>query len=129
MAVLTAMAGPSLFDKQPYAERGYAAEVVAALRGARQIAVSSQCEVQVAVDPVTGYRVNQRVANCSGAFTRAVRLSDGNLLANTPPAGVTLTPAAQIVFGSNGQVVGAAPTLTVGVFTIPIDPISGYVSK
>jgi len=130
LAVLAAVAAPSFFDRQPFAERGYAAEVVAALRGARQIAVSSHCSVQVTLDPVTGYQARLPAANCSGAFTRAVRLADGNLLANTPPRGVVLTPATTIVFGNDGRVTsGAPPPLTIGSITITVAQRTGFVSK
>ena len=131
LAVLAAIAGPRFFDQQTFAARGYAGEIVAALRGARQTAVSSRCEVEVSLDPVTGYRVMQRtLSNCSGGFTAPVRLVDGNPLANTPPSGVAVTPAAQIIFGANGQVTGAAPPpLSVGAFAITVDPVSGFVFK
>jgi MSHA pilin protein MshC len=129
LALLAAVAGPSFFDRQPFAERGYAAEVVAALRGARQIAVSSQCDVVVSLDPVTGYSVMQRATWCAGAFITPVQLTDGNLLANTPPAGVTLAPTTQIMFRADGSTAGAAPPITVGTFVITVDSASGYVSK
>jgi MSHA pilin protein MshC len=131
MAVLAAIAGPRFFDQQTFAARGYAGEVVAALRGARQTAVSSQCDVEVSLDPVTGYRVMQRaLANCTGAFTTPVRLTDGNPLSNAPPSGVLLAPATQIIFGANGQVTGAAPPpLTVGTFTITVNQRSGFVGQ
>jgi MSHA pilin protein MshC len=129
MAVLAAIAGPRFFDQQTFAARGYAGEVVAALRGARQTAVSNQCDVQVSLDPVTGYRVMQRAVSCAGAFTTPVRLTDGNPLANAPPSGVMLAPAAQIVFDKSGQVTGALPpALTVGTFAITVSR-SGFVSK
>jgi MSHA pilin protein MshC len=129
MAVLAAIAGPTFFDRQPYAERGYAAEIVAALRGARQIAVSSQCDVLVTLDPVTGYRVMQPATWCAGAFTTPVRLTDGNLLANTPPSGVALAPATQIIFRKDGSTAAAVPTITIGAFAISVASGSGYVSK
>lgn len=135
MAVLAAVAGPRFFDNQPFTERGYAAEVAAALRAARQIAVASGCEVSVTIDPVAGYQALQRSASgntCSaaGAWSTPVRLTDGSVLAGTPPSGVTLTPAAQVVFGPQGQVMSAAPPpLTVGAFTITVDPVSGLVSE
>jgi MSHA pilin protein MshC len=132
MAVLAAIAGPKFFDQQPFAARGYTAEVVAAIRGARQIAVSSQCDVLVTLDPNTGYRVTQRSVfgnPCTGAFTTPVRLTDGNPLANVPPSGVLLAPATQILFRADGSTAAAVPALTVGAFKITVDSRSGYVGK
>lgn len=128
LALLAAFAGPSFFDRQPFAERGYASEVVAALRSARQVAVSSQCDVLVMLDPATGYQVMQPTAWCAGAFTMPVHLTDGNILANVPPPGVALAPATQIRFLPNGTTAAAAPTITVGTFAITVSA-SGYVSK
>jgi len=129
MALLAALAGPRFFNNQPFSEHGYADEVAAALRSARQVAVSSQCDVRVGLDPVTGYQVMQS-SPCNGAFTIAVRLSDGNVLAAAPPTGVALAPATQIIFGGQGQVRGAAPpAITVGAIVLTVDRFSGYVTR
>jgi MSHA pilin protein MshC len=134
LAVLAAIAGPRLFDRQPFSERGYAAELVAALQAARQIAVASGCEVRVTIDPLTGYQARQRsvsgnTCNPAGAWSTVVRLTDGRALAGTPPSGVAVGPVT-IVFGSRGQLVGAAPPpLVMGAFTVAVDPFSGFVSK
>src|SRR5262245_58544619 len=132
MAVLAGVAGPSFFDKQPFAERGYASELVSALRAARQVALSSGCSVQVTLNPATGYQaLLPNAANCTGAFTRAVVLTDGNQLRNTPPSGVVLNAATAIVFDpKTGGVIGAAPpALTVGTYSIAIDRVSGFVYR
>lgn len=132
IGVLAVVAAPRFFNTQPYDARGYAGEIAAALRAARQVAVASSCEVRVTVGPA-GYQAFQRTAAgnaCSsgGAFDVPVQLSDGTMLAGTPPAGVGLAPAAQIVFDRDGQASGAPASLTVGTFTITIVPFSGLVS-
>ena len=131
LAVLAAIAGPRFFDKQPFSERGYAAEIVAALRAARQVAVASACEVRVTIDSVTGYQALQHSVNgnpCTGAWTVPVRLTDGTVLAGAPPAGVTVAPVV-VVFGPDGQISGAVPPpFTVGGFTVTVSS-SGFVYK
>jgi MSHA pilin protein MshC len=133
MAVLAAIAGPRFFENQAFTDRGYAAEVVAALRAARQVAAASSCPVRVTIDPVTGYQAMQRALDatgeCTGAWTVLVRLTDGNPLAGAPPAGSTIAPATQIEFSPTGQLNGGAPPpLVVGPFTIRVDAVSGFVS-
>jgi MSHA pilin protein MshC len=132
MAVLAAIAGPRFFDNQAFTDRGYAAEVVAALRAARQVAAASSCPVRVTIDPVTGYQAMQRAlvaGDCTGAWIVPVRLTDGNPLAGAPPAGSAIAPATQIEFSPTGRLnSGAPPPLVVGPFTIRVDAVSGFVS-
>jgi MSHA pilin protein MshC len=135
IGVLAAVAAPRFFDMQPYNDRGYANEIAAALRAARQVAVASSCEVQVTVDG-TGYQAWQRAAaavgntcNPVGAWLTPVRLSNGQLLAGTTPEGVAIAPATtQIVFSATGSPTAAPPTITVGsTFSITVDAFSGLV--
>jgi prepilin-type N-terminal cleavage/methylation domain-containing protein len=133
MAVLAAIAAPRFFNNQPFTERGYTDEVVAALRAAREVAVSSGCDVQVTLNPVAGYQALQRSlvgAACSGAWGVPVRLTNGDVLAGAPPSGAVLNPATTIVFGPQGQVMGAAPpplVMGAGVYTLNVDGVSGFV--
>lgn len=131
VAVLAAIVGPRFLGNQPFSERGYASEVSAALRAARQIAVTSSCQVRVTINASGGYTAMQRAAsgntcNPTGAWTETVELTDGNALAGTPPTGVTLTPVATLVFEPTGAVTGVVP-LIVGPVTITVDPRSGFV--
>jgi MSHA pilin protein MshC len=131
MAVLAAIAGPRFFSTQSFAQQGYAAEIVAALRASRQVAVSSECEVRFTIDSVTGYQVAQRAlatCNSGGAWNVPVGLSDGNLLAGAPPSNASVLAPATVVFGPQGQAAGAT-TIVIGPSTISIDPISGFVTK
>src|SRR5262249_12287684 len=133
IAVLAVAAAPRFFETPVYSERGYAGEIAAALRAARQVAVTSSCEVQITLDPVTGYQALQRTAlgnscNPAGAWTVPVRLSDGNVLAGTPPAGVAAAPAALIVFDRTGRASGVPASITVGAFVVTVAADSGFVS-
>jgi prepilin-type N-terminal cleavage/methylation domain-containing protein len=131
LTVLAAVALPRFMDRQPFSERGYAAEVAAALRAARNTAIANECDVLVTLDPVTGYRAMARAltaGNCqNGGFTVAVRLPDGNLLANTPPVNVSGGPFTQVQFDKDGNVVAVPAPYAIGAFTITVSP-TGYVT-
>jgi prepilin-type N-terminal cleavage/methylation domain-containing protein len=133
IGVLAVVAAPRFFTLQPYGARGYAGEIAAALRAARQVAVASACEVQITLDPATGYQAFQRAAagnTCSaaGAWNVPVRLQDGTVLAGTPPEGIALAPAATITFDGAGRAAGAPATITVATFIVTVDANSGFVS-
>jgi prepilin-type N-terminal cleavage/methylation domain-containing protein len=130
LAVLAAIAGPRFIDNSAFSARGYAAEVVGALRAARQVAVASQCEVRFTIDAAGGYQAMQHAVPgnpCIGAWTVPVTLTNGNPLSGTAPSGVTLQPATQITFDKDGRAGGAVP-LAVGALTITVDPTSGFVA-
>jgi MSHA pilin protein MshC len=135
LGVLAVVAGPRFIEPQPFSERGYATEVAMALRAARNTAVASACDVQLTIDPVTGYQANLRaltggVCDPSGAFTIAIQLSNGQLLANAPPSGVVSGPAMQVIFKADGSVAVPPPPFVVGpapgTFTVTVNS-AGFV--
>jgi MSHA pilin protein MshC len=130
IGILSAIAAPRFFDSNDFAERGYADEVASTLRLARKVAIASDCEVRVTLG-AGNYVANQRstLAGCetaSGGWATPVHRGDGSLLAGTAPNGVTLAPPAVITFARDGSAV--APNLTIGMFILTIDPISGMVT-
>lgn len=132
LAVLAAVAAPRFMDHQPFSERGYAAEVAGALRAARNTAIANECDVLITLDPLTGYRAMARaltggVCLASGAFSVAVRLPDGNLLAHAPPANVVGGPLTQVQFDKDGNVAAVPAPYVIGAFTITVSP-TGYVT-
>src|SRR5688572_21016490 len=66
IGILSAMAVPRLLDNPEFAQRGYADEVAAALRYARQIAVASDCQSRVTLN-ANDYAVQQHdtLDNCN----------------------------------------------------------------
>lgn len=132
IGVLAAIAVPRFFETQPYSEHGYASEIAAALKSARNVALATSCPVRVTVDAAGAYQALQlsSVGNdCQGAaWTMPVRLSNGSLLAGTPPSGVTATPATVILIDRNGQMVGPSAVLTVGAFTVSVASPTAFVS-
>jgi MSHA pilin protein MshC len=134
LAVLATLGGARFFDAQPFDERGYADEIAATLRYAQNVAVSSQCDVSVTIN-LAGYSATQRPAGAgnicagSGAYTQSVVRPDGTPLAGTPPSDANVQASTTIIFGSSGQVTnGTPPALSVGPFTLTVDPNSGFVS-
>jgi MSHA pilin protein MshC len=133
MGVLAAVAAPKFFDNQPFTERGYADELAAALRVAQKVAVASDCEVAVTIDPLAGYQAMQRAPagnTCSGggAWSTPVMLPSGRALAGAPPSGATVNTAVQIVFNAQGGLnAPAPPVLQIGLRTLAVDATSGFV--
>jgi MSHA pilin protein MshC len=132
VAVLAAIAGPKFIDNSAFSARGYAIQVVSALRTARQVAVASGCDVRFTIDAAGGYLAMQRTAlgnscNPVGAWTVPVTLTNGDPLAGTAPSGVVLGPPAQIIFDKDGQASGVVP-LAIGPLAITVYPRSGFVA-
>jgi len=133
LSILAAIAGPKFFNTQPYAQRGYAEELGAALLYARQTAVGSGCDVQLIID-AAGYRARQHPAlgtHCAaaGAWSTVVNRNDGTALSGQPPSGVAVAPVTTtFVFNAQGGLAnGPQPTVTVGPYSITIDATSGWV--
>lgn len=134
IGVLAAVAGPRFVDNLPFQQRGYVDEVAGSIRYAQRVAIASGCPVAFSAD-AAGYSAKLQAAaagTCSptGAWTVAVTRADGTPLSGTPPGGVALAPATQIVFAATGAVSSgvAPPAITVGPFTLTVDAGSGLVT-
>jgi hypothetical protein len=63
-------------------------------------------------------------------WSTAVTGPDGVAAAGTAPAGTTASPAGNYVFGGSGGISSSpGSTLTVGVDTITIDAVTGFVQE
>ena len=124
VAILAAVAFPSVIAANPFAERGYADAVAANLRKARDLAMTTGCDVRFTIDD-TGHNAMQRAAagtHCAtaGNWTRVV-------LSEAEPADVTLGATRQFVFaGADGRV-GGAFAIDVGARQVRVEA-SGLVS-
>ena len=134
IGILAAVIGPKFFDNTPFSQRGYVDEVASAIRYANNVAVASGCDVSITLTSTT-YQAAQRAAagnTCatSGGWATPLQWNDGSgNVSGTAPSNVTLSPAIQIVFQGQGNVVGGASTiLTVGTHTISVDGVSGLVT-
>jgi MSHA pilin protein MshC len=131
LGVLAAFSAPRFYSSQPFEERGYADEVVSALRHAQRVAILSSCDVSLTVDS-NGYTALQRAENnCTTAgepWNVPVLQNDGLALAGTRPTSVVSAPDIEYVFKASGALEGGArPALTIGAFTLNIDAGSGFV--
>ncbi len=132
MGVLAAVAAPRFFGVNRFEERGFADAVLSALRFAQKVAVSSGCDTEVDFT-ATGYRLVQRAACGSGAFTRLLPKPGGGNYPTQAPGGVTLT-GADLYFDRNGRprdpasgnAITAPSTVTIGSRTLRVEPETGY---
>jgi MSHA pilin protein MshC len=118
VAILAAVALPSVTAVDPFVERGYADTVATHLRQARTVALASGCDVQFSIDGV-GYRALQRAAagtHCaaSGAFVNAV-------YDQPQPNGATVAVNRTMVFSGADGTTGAAVTISIGTQVVTID--------
>lgn len=133
LGIVTAVAGPRIFETGTFNRRGYADELAASIRYAQRIAIASGCEVLFTTN-AAGYSAAQRTAlggscNPAGAWTVPLSRSDGTVLAGVPAAGVNVNPAVQMLFNANGRVInGNPPAITVGPFTLTVAAQTGMVT-
>jgi prepilin-type N-terminal cleavage/methylation domain-containing protein len=128
IAILMAVAWPSLPTADPYLERGYADTLAASLRQARAVALASGCEVRFTVN-AGGYVAEQRGASptipnhcaSAGAWSTAVRRGNGDSLAAPMPQGVALAAGRQFVFAADGRVAGGPYNISIGPHVIVVE--------
>lgn len=132
LGILGAIAGPRMFARSPFTERGYADELAATLRAAQKVGVGSGCDVQVTIN-TSGYQAMQRAASgnsCSstGAWSVPVLRADGTTLAGSPPSDANVGGSVQITFtAAGGLLTGSSASFTVGAYTISVDATTGFV--
>jgi prepilin-type N-terminal cleavage/methylation domain-containing protein len=132
--ILAGYVAPRLFDQSAFAQRGYADELAAALRGTQKAAVITGCPARLVL-AAGSYAASQQAASgnaCNPADTgwsTPVIGGDGSTLAGTAPAGTTASPAGTFQFDSQGRLVASpATTVTVGSRSLTLDAATGYVT-
>ncbi|MDH3748443.1 MAG: GspH/FimT family pseudopilin [Gammaproteobacteria bacterium] len=133
LAILGTVAGPRFFDNAAFDERAYYDELVSALRYAQKVAIASGCGVRVDV-AATSYALAQQTpqaGHCDPAdasFPTPVRLSTGEVMSGSAPAGISAAPAVTLIYSPLGRTTMAAnQTLSVGSHTLTIQAESGLV--
>jgi MSHA pilin protein MshC len=131
-AILAAAAGPRLLSSQPFAARGYADDIAAALRQSRAVAMASGCAVRFTIN-TGGYTATQRAASgthCagSGGWTTPVLKGDGRPLAAWPPAAANVQAASTLTFGSDGALSGGGASIAIGAHVVAVDA-GGWVQR
>lgn len=134
LAILSAVAGPRFFDNATFDERAYADELASSLRYAQKVAVASGCRVRADI-AASSYSLTQQspqAGHCDPAdasFPLPVRLSTGDVMSGSAPAGVVTAPAVTVVYDALGRTNFAAnQTLTVGSRSLLIQADSGLVT-
>jgi MSHA pilin protein MshC len=134
LAVLGAVAGPRFFDNAAFDERAYVDELASSLRYAQKVAVASGCRVRadIAAGSYSLAQQTPQAGHCDPAdssFPVQVRLSTGEVMSGTAPAGVTTAPAMALVYDALGRTnLATNQTLTVGARTLLIQADSGLVT-
>ncbi|NNF16323.1 MAG: prepilin-type N-terminal cleavage/methylation domain-containing protein [Gammaproteobacteria bacterium] len=134
VGILAVVAAPRFFNNSTFDERGYRDEIGAALRYAQKVAVATGCPVRVTLN-ASGYALGQQTAlagHCDpgdASYATPVRLADGEVMAGSPPAGVTVTPSLDFVFGATGgTTLGGDQTVNVGSRALLVNATSGLVT-
>jgi MSHA pilin protein MshC len=131
--ILAAFVGPRLFDQQTFAQRGYADELAAALRGTQKAAVITGCPARLLL-ATSSYSASQQAASGNACDTAdatwptAVIGADGTAIAGSAPSGTTASPAGTFQFDAQGRLAASpAPTIAIGGRSITIDANTGLV--
>lgn len=133
LATIGVLAGPRFFNNTAFDERGYYDELASALRYAQKVAVASGCRVAVDIT-ANSYSLAQQAplaGHCDPAdasFPVAVRLSTGDVMSGSAPAGITAAPPMTIVYDPLGRTnLGADQNITIGARTMTVQADSGLV--
>lgn len=134
VGLLAAIAVPRFAGRSVFDERGFFDQTLAAARYAHKRAISTGCDVQLAVDG-SGFALSRRAGCSSGAFT--VPLSHpsrpGNFAA-AAPAGLAVAPATAIYFDRIGRprnpagdaLIGGVTSIQIGSRRLDIAPETGF---
>jgi MSHA pilin protein MshC len=118
IGVLAAVGAPLFFSKETFEQRGFYNEVLASVRYAQKLAVSSGCAVRVVTTATTiSLRGPASQATCtSGPFSTNVTdtTSPTGVFTRSAPAGVAIT-VVDITFMPLGNAPAAAPSLDISV--------------
>ena len=144
MAVLAAITGPRFFDSggaDPFAQRGFSEQALAAVQFAQKFAIASGCDIRVTFDSGAGVFTIERYASAdcladTGAALIIVAQPGGGPLSGQTPSNVAITDL-QIYFdrigrprdadpgGAFGALLVAAAFVSIGPRTLAIEPESG----
>jgi prepilin-type N-terminal cleavage/methylation domain-containing protein len=125
IAILAAVALPRMTAASPFTERGYVDAVIAHLRQARIVAVTSGCEVRFRIDS-TGFYGEQRGADGTHCRTNGGWATP--VFSEIKPADVFFAGNQQLVFSIDGNLASPAGPVDIDIGTrqITVEP-SGLV--
>jgi MSHA pilin protein MshC len=126
VAAFSRMSGFGSFEQKAFFD-----DVVSAMRYAQKLAISTGCSVQVAITSGS-YALKQGDTCTSSSYTRNVLHPAKRTAAyqnSSPPDGVSISPAATLVFTPQQQVTGLAgnTTFSIGSYSFTVHEKSGLV--
>lgn len=129
LAVLSAAVAPRWFARTAFDARSYAEELAAAMRYARQIAVTG-CPVQFSLT-AGGYSAQRQASFCTGGYNQPLTGPEGDALVGVAPAGVAVTGVPlTVIFASDGATnLAADANLTVGGHALRLYAATGVVEQ
>ncbi len=131
LGILSAVALPRFFDLGAFRERGFHDDLISAVRYGQKLAVSSGCDVRVAIS-AGGFALHQRTScDTTSPFTRAVPHPAGSgdfVNAQAPPLPPT---AATLIFDPRGRSLDGArspvtTTIAVGSISFRVHGETGF---
>ncbi len=131
LSILSVFALGGLFDQDKFAARGFFDDTVNAVRFAQKLAISTGCEVGVAIS-AAGYQLSQRgPPDCAtGAFIPVKNPANrGNNYLNLN-SGFSLSPVTSITFDARGiPLSGSDATITISgtSYSFEVDGQTGLV--
>ncbi len=131
LGILAVAVFPRLFDLSTFRERGFHDDLISAVRYGQKLAISSGCDVRVAIS-AGGFALHQRTScDTASPFTRAVPHPAGSgdfLNAQAPPVPPT---AATLLFDPRGRSLDGArspvtTTIAVGSLSFRVHGETGF---
>lgn len=132
IGILAAVGASRFFGTRTYDQRGFAGDMVSALRYAQKEAIVSRCEVAVSIDSAAdSYALSYTGSGPGGCPAQPVtRPWDGQPYAASAPGGVDVqSPVSPLTYRPLGSVsaggMSGATSIKVGPFTIEVQAESG----
>jgi MSHA pilin protein MshC len=135
LSILSVFALGSLFDQDEFAARGFFDDTVNAVRFAQKLAISTGCEVQVAIS-AAGYQLSQKgplggPPDCiTGGFIPVKNPANRGKNYSNLSSGFSLSPVTSITFDARGiPLSGSDATITLSgtSYSFEIDGQTGLV--
>lgn len=129
VGIVALFAAPRFFSTNPFSERGFYEDALAAVRYTQKFAIASRCTVTASFTAGTGPAGSYTLTYNScpdGSSGTVQRPGDGNFT-NTAPAGVAVSASpSSVSFDRIGRP-SAATTITVGSRSLQVEAETGFV--
>ena len=128
LGVMSVVAMPMWFSRTDFEQRGYFDELIQATRYAQKLAVATNCDVQITINPAS-FSLQQPTSLCNTANWQAVSLP-GKLPPYTAPSGVTVIAGTGVItFFASGQASTTRTVTVSGAQSFTVYAATGYVER